>query len=187
LSKVKSEAFEHPLAASPSIVLDSAGNIVLNNTVSNGSSNFATESYVSTQIGSSTVATLSDVSGASPSVGDALVWDGTQWAPSQAGPSFSTASTRTINLDLSADSIIYRLENDGGATTFTGSNYTAGKSATVKLETTGAGSSNLTFPAGWVFISFKPTTLGEGKVAVLSVTSFGSAESDVVAAWSEEV
>jgi hypothetical protein len=42
---------------------------------------------------------------------------------------------------------------------------------------------NLTFPAGWVFLGTAPASLAAGKTAVLSVTFFGTADADAVAAW----
>jgi hypothetical protein len=97
-----------------------------------------------------------------------------------AGPTFSTAGSDSVNIDLSLDRVITRTAT--GAITFTGSNYTEGKSASVRIVA-GASSRNLTFPAGWVFVSGKPATLAANKTGILAVTAFGTTEASVVAAW----
>jgi hypothetical protein len=98
-------------------------------------------------------------------------------------PAFSTAATNSVNIDLSVDRVITRTAT--GTVAFTGSAYAAGKSASVRVVA-GASSRSLTFPAGWKFVSLKPTTLAANKVGVLAVTSFGTAEADVVCAFAAE-
>ena len=73
-----------------------------------------------------------------------------------------------------------------GTVTFTGSNYTAGKSATIRINP-GASNRSLSFPAGWRFLSIKPTTANANKIGVLTLTSFGTTEAGVVAAWGDEI
>ena len=69
-----------------------------------------------------------------------------------------------------------------GDVTYTSNSYVAGGSVTVRV--TGANTTcNVAFPTGWVFVGTKPTTLASGKVAVLTVTSFGTTANDCVAAW----
>ena len=41
----------------------------------------------------------------------------------------------------------------------------------------------LGFPSGWAFMGTKPTSLGSGKKAILSLECIGSNEIDVYAAW----
>lgn len=94
-----------------------------------------------------------------------------------------TASSDTVNLNFSADRLVKRAV--AGNVTFTGSNYTAGKSVTVRLVGDGS-SRDLSFPADWKFVSIKPTALAANKTGVLATTCFGSAASDVVAAWAFE-
>jgi hypothetical protein len=69
--------------------------------------------------------------------------------------------------------------------TFTGSNYTAGRSVTVRVVA-GADARDLTFPADWKFVSFKPATLAANKTGVLAVTAFGASAAECVAAWAAE-
>lgn len=101
-----------------------------------------------------------------------------------AGPSFSTAGSDTVALDFSGDSIVTR--SAAGDVTFTGANYTAGKSSTVRIVCDGT-DRNLTFPATWVWVSYTPASIAASKTGVLAVTSFGTSESNCVAAWTVEV
>jgi hypothetical protein len=98
-------------------------------------------------------------------------------------PEFVTAASDSIALDFETDKVVSRAA--AGAVTFTGTNYTAGKSISVRVVA-GGSARNLTFPSDWKFVSFKPTQLASGKVGVLAVTSFGTAAGDVVAAWAAE-
>ena len=95
----------------------------------------------------------------------------------------SLATSGTINLDF--DGAGYRtMANITGTTTFTASNYGAGETVTVRIingSTTTARTIN--FPAGWVFVGPKPTTIAASKTGILSITSFGTTEADCVAAW----
>lgn len=93
---------------------------------------------------------------------------------------FETAASNTINLNFSDDRMITRAAT--GNVTFTGSNYTQAKSITVRIQGDGS-SRNLSFPADWVFVSFKPTSLAAGKTGILATSCFGSAANQVVAAW----
>jgi hypothetical protein len=99
------------------------------------------------------------------------------------GPEFAIAGSDSVNIDLSKDRVITRTA--AGDVTFSGSNYTAGRSASVRIVP-GGSSRALTFPAGWKFVSFKPTSIAANKTGVLAVTAFGNGESDAVAAWAVE-
>lgn len=97
------------------------------------------------------------------------------------GPEFSTAGSNAVAIVFDRDRVITR--NATGTVTFSGSSYTAGKSASVRIVP-GGSARTLTFPAGWKFVAVKPTSVAANKTAVLAVTSFGTAEADVVAAYS---
>jgi hypothetical protein len=102
----------------------------------------------------------------------------------QVGPEFTVLSSDSINVSLDKDRVLTRTV--AGDVTFTGSNYTGGRSVAVRLVGDGS-SRSLVFPADWKFVSFKPTSLAAGKVGVLAVTAFGSSAADAVAAWAVEV
>lgn len=71
-------------------------------------------------------------------------------------------------------------------TTFTGQNYRPGVIKTVLVQN-GAGAKNLTFPANWTFLGQQPASIAADKVGILSVTSFGNSDLEVVASWVVEV
>lgn len=91
------------------------------------------------------------------------------------------ATTGTVNIDFSGANLRTMAALTGNIT-FTGSNYAVGRSVTIRII---GGTSNrtLTFPSGWVFVGTKPTTLLANKRAILTLTSFTTVESEVIAAW----
>jgi hypothetical protein len=73
-----------------------------------------------------------------------------------------------------------------GDITFTTSNLAAGRSKTIRIVGDGSLRS-FTFPGGWTFVgAAAPASLAANKVAVLTLTSFGTTDADVVAAYSAE-
>ena len=102
-----------------------------------------------------------------------------------------TADTGTItyaanvDLDMAALTGLLRTITLTGVLTFTSSNRATGRSVTIRLIGD-ASSRALTFPAGWKFLGTKPTALAASKVAVLSLTFFGTADTDCVAAYGVE-
>jgi hypothetical protein len=104
--------------------------------------------------------------------------------PTGITPSFrtSTLATETLNFSL-GDEIVHSTR--AGTLAFAGSNYAAGVSKTV-IWNPGAANRTVTFPAGWVFVSLKPTTLLANKRGVLTVTCHGTTEASVTAAWAAQ-
>ena len=92
------------------------------------------------------------------------------------------AYAATLNLDMAALAGSYCTLNLTGAPTFTTSNRASGRTVTIRLICD-ATQRTLTFPAGWVFLGTKPSTIAASKTAVLSLTFFGTADSDCVAAY----
>jgi hypothetical protein len=93
-------------------------------------------------------------------------------------------TTGTIDIDFAGAD----LRTQGALTgniVFTASNYAAGRSVTIRV-TNGGTLRTLGFPAGWKFVGTKPADIAVSKVGVLTLTSFGTIEADVVAAWSVE-
>ena len=88
-------------------------------------------------------------------------------------------TTGTINLDFTSNEI-QLMPAMTGAVVFTGSNYVAGASKTIRIigGTTAYG---FTFPAGWKFLDSQiPENLAIGKYAVLTLTSLSTDEANVV-------
>jgi hypothetical protein len=92
------------------------------------------------------------------------------------------AYAATVNLDMEALAGLYRTLTLTGNVAFTTSNRAVGRAVVIRLLS-GASARTLSFPAGWVFLGAVPTTLAANKTAVLSVTFFGTADTDAVAAY----
>lgn len=86
-------------------------------------------------------------------------------------------------LDFLGDS--FRTVTLTGDITFTTSNRMAGRSLTIRIV--GDGSvRTFTFPA-WKFVgAAAPASLAANKIAILTITAFGTADTDIVAAYSAE-
>lgn len=69
-----------------------------------------------------------------------------------------------------------------GATT----GLTAGAMADIRIIGSTSGDIAVTWPTGWKWLGYKPTTLTQDIVGMLSLRCYGSSESDVVASWIEE-
>jgi hypothetical protein len=96
----------------------------------------------------------------------------------------SFGTTGSIDLDF-AESMLATTGTLTGDITFTGTGYAAGRSITIRVVNGGT-SRNVAFPAGWVFVGTKPTTIVANKTAVLTVTAFGITEASCVAAWAAQ-
>jgi len=120
-------------------------------------------------------------SGGSGSVGPT----GPQGPAGPAGTDSVSALTyaATTDIDLAGDA--FRTLVLTGNVTFTTSNKAAPRSVTLKI-TGGASIRTLTFPA-WVFIgAAAPTALAANKTAILTITAFGTADTDIVAAYAAQ-
>jgi hypothetical protein len=91
-------------------------------------------------------------------------------------------SATTTALDFSGDQL--QTISISANTTFTTSNRAIGKSKTIKI-TTDATLRTLTFPA-WKFVGAKPTDQAASKIGILTITCFGTADTDIVAAYAVE-
>lgn len=92
-----------------------------------------------------------------------------------------TAGSDTVALDFSTgNGLVTRTAT--GTITFTGANYSAGSTVTARIVP-GGSSRTLNFPAGWVFVGGKPTSIAASKTGILTVTSFGTTEADCVASF----
>lgn len=94
----------------------------------------------------------------------------------------TTTYAATVTLDMATLNGLYRTITLTGNVTFASSNRAAGRSVTLRLLPD-ASARTLTFPAGWVFLGTTPTTLAANKTAVLSITFFGTADTDAVCAY----
>lgn len=88
----------------------------------------------------------------------------------------------TVNIDMAAVDGQYRTISLTGDLTFTSSNRAAGRMVVIRLIAD-ASDRTLTFPADWKFLGTKPASIAASKTGVLSLTFFGTADADCVAAW----
>jgi hypothetical protein len=102
------------------------------------------------------------------------------------GIGVTVAGSDTIALDFgTGDGFVSRTVS-GSSVSITGSNYTAGRTKTVRIVG-GAGAATLSVPGEWVFVGQAAgTAIGTAVTAVLTATAFGTSASDVVAAFAEE-
>lgn len=87
-----------------------------------------------------------------------------------------------VELDLAALDGQVRTISLTGNLSLTSINRAAGRSVTLRIIADGT-QRTLTFPSGWVFIGSKPANIAASKTGVLSLTFFGNASTDAVAAW----
>ncbi len=87
----------------------------------------------------------------------------------------------TTDLDLSATADLKTLALTGNVT-FTTSNRASGRSLVLRIVADGS-TRTLAFPAGWVFVTDKPTQIAANKTALLVLQCYGSNDSDIVASY----
>jgi hypothetical protein len=88
----------------------------------------------------------------------------------------------TVDLDMAALAGQYCTISLTGNLELTALNRAAGRQVTLRLLCD-ATTRTLTFPAAWVFLGTKPSSLAASKAAVLSLTFFGANNADCVAAY----
>jgi hypothetical protein len=104
----------------------------------------------------------------------------------QAATSFAAlAYAATVDLDMAALDGQVRTITLTGNLDLTNSNLAAGRRVVIRLLP-GATQRTLTFPVGWAFYSDKPATIAANKGAVLSLTYFGTADTDCVAVYKQQ-
>ena len=72
-----------------------------------------------------------------------------------------------------------------GGTINASANRAAGKSIVIKIAA-GGSARTFTWNGSWVFIGEQPTSIAANKTAILSMTCFGTAETDVVCSYAVE-
>jgi hypothetical protein len=107
----------------------------------------------------------------------------TSTAGLRAATSFSTITYgATVALDFASLDAQYRTISLTGNLELTTSNLANGRTLVIRLVADGS-QRTLTFPTDWKFIGTKPANIAASKTAVLSITAFGTANADVVAAY----
>lgn len=94
----------------------------------------------------------------------------------------------TITVDLSASMLQTTGTLSGNITSLVTSNRVAGRSVTLRIINAGT-NRTIAYSSSWRWVGTKPAsgfTLNANKIGILSLTSFGTAETDIVAAWAVE-
>ena len=88
----------------------------------------------------------------------------------------------TVDLSMLALDGTFKTISLTGNLTFTTSNRANGRTVTIRLVCDST-QRTLTFPTDWKFVGSKPANIAASKVAVLSLTFFGTADADCIAAY----
>jgi len=105
-------------------------------------------------------------------------------SPTPTAIQYSVAAMSGVDFDFSSTDLVQTISIDGN-TTFTGSNYAAGKSITLFITTDGS-QRDLVFPSGWIFQGTKPTTQGASLVGTLTLLCASDTEASVRCAYAVE-
>lgn len=115
------------------------------------------------------------------------------WEPAPgAGLQAESDTAGTVTLDFSQSLPTFRtytISTGVASIAFASASGTldGGRSVSVKILNSSGGATSLTFPVSWKFLgSAAPGSIADGKTAVLSIAAYGTADSDVVAAYAVE-
>ena len=97
-----------------------------------------------------------------------------------------TTFATSIELDMAALTGLYQTITLTDNLTFTTANRASGRMLTLRLIN-GSGPKTLTFPSGWVFLGIKPSGIASSKTAVMSLSFFGTADTDCVASYAVQL
>ena len=108
------------------------------------------------------------------------------WAvsPTPTNIQYDVAVMSGVDFDFSSTDAVQTITIDGN-TTFTGSNYSAGKSITLFITTDGS-ERDLAFPSGWIFQGAMPTSQVASKVGTLTLLCASTTEASVRCAYAVE-
>ena len=87
-----------------------------------------------------------------------------------------------LNIDFDQDALQKYVLNAGLSADTAAANKGAGKSVVVLLSA-GSASRNFNWNSSWKFIGEKPASIAGNKVAILSMTCFGAAETDIICSY----
>ena len=97
---------------------------------------------------------------------------------------YDVAAMSGVDFDFDSTDAVQTI-SISATTTFTGSNYAAGKSITLFITTDGS-ARDLAFPADWKFQGTKPTSQAASKVGTLTLLCSSTTEASVRAAYAVE-
>ena len=100
--------------------------------------------------------------------------------------SHGTSTGGTVALNFSSGNALVSHPITGSSVAVTGVSYLPGSTRTVRLHG-GTAIASVTLPVDWVFVGSAPgTAIGTATTVVVTATCFGTAASQVVAAYAEE-
>lgn len=92
----------------------------------------------------------------------------------------------SLAIDWDAGNFMREIVCGAGAFTFSAtSNASNGQAIEMRVTGNAAADRAISFPAGWTFVGYKPAQIDQGATAVLSLRSYGTTDSDIVASWAE--
>jgi len=117
---------------------------------------------------------------------DSTTSDGIAWtAPAlPTNVQYDVAAMSGSDFDFDSTDAVQTISINGN-TTFTGSNYAAGKSITLFITTDGT-LRTLAFPSGWIFQGTQPSDQAASKVGTLTLLCSGTTEASVRCAYAVE-
>ena len=115
---------------------------------------------------------------------DLPVWAAPATQPAQTNIQYDVAAMSGVDFDFSSTDAVQTISINS-TTTFTGSNYAAGKSITLFI-TTDTSERDLAFPADWKFQGTKPTSQAASKIGTLTVMCASTTEASIRCAYAVE-
>jgi len=94
-----------------------------------------------------------------------------------------TPTSGTVNIDFELDR--YLNHEITGSVTYETDNITPARAVYIRIINSSGSTHSLSFPAGWSFNGSPPVSISSGKTAMLTLTSFGTTNSDCVATYQE--
>jgi hypothetical protein len=92
-------------------------------------------------------------------------------------------ATANIDVDFDEDSLQKVTLNGAPSIDTAAANKGAGKSIVIKILEGDGSARAFTWNSSWVFIGEKPTSIAANKTAILSMTCFGTNETDVICSY----
>jgi len=130
------------------------------------------------------VGTNLDILTADSTATDGIAWTAPATQAAQTNIQYDVATMSGVDFDFDSTDAIQEI-SISATTTFTGSNYAAGKSITLFITTDGT-ERTLAFPSGWIFQGTKPTSQVASKVGTLTLLCSSTTEASVRAAYAVE-
>ena len=94
-------------------------------------------------------------------------------------------SVTSFTVDFDAEPL-QKMTTAGTVAPSSSTNRAAGRSVVILIDNSAGAQRSYTLNSSWKFIGEKPSAIASGKVAILSLTCFGTAETDVICSYGVE-